>query len=214
MQLIPVLTHSRVQSLQGLASLLIFLLFLFTPLSWAQKHDMSKMPDMSGANHSDMHAPAVPEDLQTVAKRLADKRESEFNHHLVGLFVLFAGTFILAQERLGKRWALARYVWPMCFLSAGLFLLVFSDTEIWPFGPQTPWYAITHSPKGTRALQGTLDSLVLSDNWCRGRHPAVISRSQRRHGSASSHGDDGTHSAAASLVCHDRPGSRNDQVVS
>jgi len=28
---------------------------------------------------------------------------------------------------------------------AGLFLLIFSDTEIWPFGPQTPWYAITHN---------------------------------------------------------------------
>src|SRR2546429_3153662 len=33
------------------------------------------------------------------------------------------------------------------FLAAGLFLLVFSDTEIWPFGPQTPWYAVTHNPE-------------------------------------------------------------------
>jgi hypothetical protein len=143
--ILPALTHSRVQNLQAIASLFVFLLFLFTPLSWAQQHDMSNMPGMSGTNHSDMHAPAVPEDPRTVAERLADKRESEFNHHLAGLFVLFAGTFILAQDHLGKRWTLARYVWPMCFLAAGLFLLVFSDTEIWPFGPQTPWYAITHS---------------------------------------------------------------------
>lgn len=145
MLLIPVPTHSRAQNLQAIASLFVFLLFLFTPPSWAQQHDMSNMPGLSGTNHSGMHAPAVPEDPQTVAKRLADKRESEFNHHLAGLFVFFAGTFILAQNRLGKRWTLARYVWPMCFLSAGLFLLVFSDTEIWPLGPQTPWYAITHS---------------------------------------------------------------------
>lgn len=31
-----------------------------------------------------------------------------------------------------------------CFLAGGLFLLLFSDAEIWPLGPQTPWYAITH----------------------------------------------------------------------
>jgi hypothetical protein len=70
--LIPVPTHSRVQNLQAIASLFVFLLFLFTPLSWAQQHDMSNMPDMSGTNHSGLHAPAVPEDPRTVAKRLAD----------------------------------------------------------------------------------------------------------------------------------------------
>jgi putative copper resistance protein D len=59
--------------------------------------------------------------------------------------VALAGIFILGQDRLAKRWPLVRYVWPMCFLAAGLFLLVFSDTEIWPFGPQSPWYAITHN---------------------------------------------------------------------
>jgi putative copper resistance protein D len=32
-------------------------------------------------------------------------------------------------------------------LAAGIFLLIFSDTEIWPFGSQTPWYAITHNPE-------------------------------------------------------------------
>ena len=134
MLLIPVLTRSRVHILQAITSLLVLLLFLLAAPSWAEQHNMS-----------DMHAPAVPEDPRAVAKRLADKRESEFNHHLAGLLVFLAGAFILAQDRLGKRWALARYVWPMCFLLAGLFLLVFSDTEIWPFGPQTAWYAITHN---------------------------------------------------------------------
>lgn len=28
---------------------------------------------------------------------------------------------------------------------AGLFLLVFSDTELWPFGPQSWWYGLTHN---------------------------------------------------------------------
>jgi hypothetical protein len=46
----------------------------------------------------------------------------------------------------------------MCFLSAGLFLLVFSDTEIWPCGPQTPWYAVTHNPED---LQHKLFAIIL-----------------------------------------------------
>jgi hypothetical protein len=64
----PAATHSCVQNLPGIASLFVFLLFLFTPLSWVEQHDMSNMPDMSGTNPNDMHAPAVPEDPQTVAR--------------------------------------------------------------------------------------------------------------------------------------------------
>src|SRR5215467_8297007 len=37
------------------------------------------------------------------AKLLADKRESEFNHHLAGLFVLVAGLIILADGSLHER---------------------------------------------------------------------------------------------------------------
>lgn len=39
-------------------------------------------------------------DPQVQAKFLTDKRESEFNHHLAGLFVLVAGLIILAQDSL------------------------------------------------------------------------------------------------------------------
>src|SRR5205823_8334909 len=76
---------------------------------------------------------------------LADKQESEFNHRLAGFFVIVAAIFIFSESYLGKRWSLVRYVWPVCFLAAGLFLLVFSDTEIWPFGPQTPWRSEEHT---------------------------------------------------------------------
>ena len=68
------------------------------------------------------------------AKVLADKKESEFNHHLAGFFVALAGVFILFQSELTKRWPLTKYVWPACFLLAGIFVLVWSDTELWPFG--------------------------------------------------------------------------------
>jgi hypothetical protein len=68
------------------------------------------------------------------AKVLADKKESEFNHHLAGFFVALAGVLVLFQSSLVKRWPLVRYAWPACFLLAGVFVLVWSDTELWPFG--------------------------------------------------------------------------------
>jgi copper resistance protein D len=138
----------NVQRIRNFTAIVMFLflsMFVLEPPVWPQQHDMSTMPDMPGMDHAGMHGQAAPEDPAVVAKRLADKRESEFNHHLAGFLVALAGVFILGQGRLAKRWPLVRYIWPMCFLAAGAFLLVFSDTEIWPFGPQSPWYAITHN---------------------------------------------------------------------
>jgi len=141
---------------RSLRSMMLFmfsisLLLLLTPSARPRQHDMNNMPGMK------MNAPAS-EDPAQAAKRLADKKESELNHHIAGLFVIFAGIFILAESRLAKRWPVVRYAWPMCFLAAGLFLLVYSDTEIWPFGPQTPWYAITHNAED---LQHKIFSIIL-----------------------------------------------------
>src|SRR5262245_7781465 len=65
--------------------------------------------------------PAAQARLQ--AKVLADKKESEFNHHLAGLFVVIAGVFMLFQTNLTKRWPAVKFVWPACFLLAGIFIL-------------------------------------------------------------------------------------------
>ena len=134
------------------ALLSILLLVLSGSTSQAQLHEAPDMPEMNHANMSESDHPKTAERL------LADKKESEFNHHLAGLLVILAGVFILVKERLVKYWPLAPFVWPMCFLAAGLFLLVFSDTEIWPFGPQTPWYAVTHNPED---LQHKLFAIIL-----------------------------------------------------
>lgn len=143
---------SGIRQLKSAISLYVFLVFLFAPLAQCQQQDMDSMPGMN------MSATAAPEDPAQAAKRLADKRESEFNHHLAGVLVAFAGIFILAQDPLAKRWPLVRYAWPVCFFAAGLFLLIFSDTEIWPFGPQSPWYAITHN---TEDLQHKIFAVIL-----------------------------------------------------
>jgi copper resistance protein D len=124
--------------------LLAALLAFSFPHLWAQ--DNAAHPDHGGhegmAMSMDDHAQMDPA-LQR--KLLADKKESEFNHHLAGFFVILAGIFIFAQGALTQRWSFLRFAWPACFLLSGLFLLVFSDTELWPFGPQSWWYGLTHN---------------------------------------------------------------------
>ncbi|HEY2547780.1 MAG TPA: hypothetical protein VGI46_17040 [Candidatus Acidoferrum sp.] len=105
-----------------------------------------------------MEASAAEDEPAVTAKRLADKRESEFNHHFAGFMVILAGFVILLSDRIGTHWPPLRYAWPTCFLGAGLFLLISSDTEIWPFGPQSPWYAITHK---TEDLQHKIFAIIL-----------------------------------------------------
>ena len=94
-------------------------------------------PMQNGGMPAGHHHHASVSDETTDAenlKLLADKKESEFNHHLAGFFVVVGGLFILAQAGLKERWPLATYVWPSSFLLSGLFVFVWSDTELWPFG--------------------------------------------------------------------------------
>jgi copper resistance protein D len=104
----------------------------------AQDHSMHDMRAGMTMPMGDSADPALK------AKLLADKRESEFNHHLAGFFVLLAGVLLLAEESIRERWPLVRLVWPVCFLLSGLFVLVWSDTELWPFGPQSWYYGLTN----------------------------------------------------------------------
>jgi len=104
-----------------------------------QDHAGHEGMDHAGMDHEHMNMPmdepADPADAERRrAKILADKKESEFNHHLAGVLVAIAGLFMLFQSNLTKRWPAVRYVWPACFLLAGIFVLVWSDTELWPFG--------------------------------------------------------------------------------
>ena len=132
--------------------LCICAMFLLTPLARPERHDMRSMPPR------DLNEPAAVWDVKNAAKQLADRQESEFNHHLAGMFVGVAGILILSQRALGIRWSLLRYAWPSCFIAGGLFVLIFSDTEMWPFGSQNPWYAITHEPED---LQHKIFAIIL-----------------------------------------------------
>jgi hypothetical protein len=115
-----------------------FLLLALVTISLATLPVLSRTP--AEHQHHDHAAMAMDEPITPAqqAKLLADKRESEFNHHLAGFFLVLAGILILGEASFHHRAAIARYAWPVCFLASGLFVLVFSDTELWPFGPK-PW---------------------------------------------------------------------------
>jgi putative copper resistance protein D len=130
------------QSLAAKTAILSFaIFFLLAPLLALRAED-DAMPGM----HDGMAMPMdSPNDAVIQAARQAWKRESEFNHHLAGLLVLAAGLLILADGSVRQRWSVARHVWPICFLASGIFLLIFSDTELWPFGSQSWYFGLTHN---------------------------------------------------------------------
>jgi copper resistance protein D len=98
--------------------------------------------------HEHMSMPMAQEmNPSMLAKLLADRKESEFNHHLAGFFVALAGVFILLQSVWVKRWPKAKYGWPACFLLSGIFVLIWSDTELWPFGHREWLEALRHNPE-------------------------------------------------------------------
>ena len=136
--------NQRFRSQKGLPLLLVLILCTLVSPAWCQQHDMSNMDGMPGMNHGDMTS-VGHQHLENATTPMTAARGSEFNHHLAGLLLFLAGMVLLAEEPLARLWSPLRYVWPICFLAAGLFVLIFSDAEIWPLGPQTPWYALSHS---------------------------------------------------------------------
>ena len=59
---------------------------------------------------------------------------SEFNHHLTGMSVLFIGLSELRQALTMLFWAWTRFLLPGALLTAGSFVLIWSDHDAWPIG--------------------------------------------------------------------------------
>jgi len=81
------------------AAIFALLLVLSAQQAWTQ--DLSMHDDHGGHEGMSM---AMDEPAQMDAaqksKLLADKKESEFNHHLAGFFVILAGLFVFAKDTL------------------------------------------------------------------------------------------------------------------
>ncbi len=124
---------ARISSLvivKVIAILSVVVVLLAGTVAGAQAQEMPEGHEGMSMSMPMDHA-VSPSDL---AKIHADKLESEFNHHLAGCFLLLAGVFFLAEGDLKQHWPITRFAWPACFLLSGVFVIIFSDTELWPFG--------------------------------------------------------------------------------
>ncbi len=94
-------------------------------------------------------APILPPD--------EDKAFSELNHHIAGVFILFAGGLALLAAPNTPRFSWARYGWPTLFFCMGIFLFVRHDPESWPWGPVPLWNSI----EDPQVLQHVLFTLIV-----------------------------------------------------
>jgi hypothetical protein len=82
---------------------------------------------------------------------------SEFNHHLVGYALIGMGLLVIAAKSAGNfQWL--RYIWPLLFIAAGIFLAGWSDAEIWPRGNLNWLWLIHHDAE---ARQHKIYALLL-----------------------------------------------------
>src|SRR6516225_6143465 len=87
-----------------------------------------------------MNQPAFAhEGVQTFSARTIsqsidpNKGPSELNHHIAGWALIGVGLLVLTNLFV-PRLQPHSYIWPALFLLAGLFLMLWSDGEIWPRG--------------------------------------------------------------------------------
>jgi hypothetical protein len=136
--------------------MLLALMLMFAVVTTAKAQQPSPHEGHAGHEGMVMDAQALTPDVQ--AKLLADRLESEFNHHLAGFLVALGAVFMFFQDRLRARWAGVTLFWPACFLISGIFLLVWSDTQLWPFGGQG-W--IDEMSRNSEVLQHKVFAVLL-----------------------------------------------------
>jgi hypothetical protein len=116
-----------------LGFVILVCLFLSAALLWAQhdEHDRTSGEEVVSAGHN-FHG--------TTGQRagwegsIAGIAYSEFNHHLTGMLVLIIGFSELRQALNMPFWAWTRFLLPGALLTAGSFLLIWSDHDAWPVG--------------------------------------------------------------------------------
>jgi hypothetical protein len=67
------------------------------------------------------------------APRDPDAEESELNHHIAGAALILIAILVTASH-ISPKLAFLQRLWPWLFVGAGIFLLAWSDVEIWPRG--------------------------------------------------------------------------------
>lgn len=88
----------------------------------------------------------------------SDKEASELNHHIAGMFLVAIGLSLILSER-QERLQWMRWLPPVLFILAGLFLAAWSDNEIWPRGTLSWSWLLHHDAE---ARQHKLYALLLA----------------------------------------------------
>lgn len=107
-------------------------LFLSPAPLWAQndEHDQTSVREavISGQKHDGAAG------YQAWEGSVTGIAYSQFNHHLAGISILIIGFSELRQALGIPFWAWTRFLLPGALLTAGVFLLVWSDHDAWPIG--------------------------------------------------------------------------------
>ena len=113
----------------------VFLLCLFlsaTPL-WAQHGEQNQTSVQQAFSLDQQHHGTVGHQAGWEGS-VAGIAYSEFNHHLTGMLVLIIGLSELRRALTMPFWAWTRFLLPGALLTAGSFLVVWSDHDAWPIG--------------------------------------------------------------------------------
>lgn len=113
-------------------AILACLLLSALPL-WAQHLGQDRMSVQAAAVHGHEHHGAAEQGAGWEGS-VAGIAYSEFNHHLTGMLVLIIGLSELRHALAMPFWAWTRFLLPGALLTAGSFLLVWSDHDAWPIG--------------------------------------------------------------------------------
>lgn len=109
------------------------------------------------AQHAHEHGSGA---AATAAPENPFKASSEFNHHLAGYGMIAIGLLVVAGHAVPRGKPL-QLVWPALFILGGLFLLVWSDPEIWPRGEHGWIWMLQHGPNSRQHKAFALLLLVL-----------------------------------------------------
>jgi hypothetical protein len=106
-------------------SLAIGIVFLLPSSSVAQHYE---------ATHQSVHQHEALAPADQWEGSPEGKAYSEFNHHLAGVFVLLIGLSELRGAMGAGALAWLRFLLPVALLSAGGYLMIWSDHDAWPIG--------------------------------------------------------------------------------
>src|SRR3954471_6810848 len=102
-------------------------------------------------------APRSPANIIAASGTDPDKPSSELNHHIAGIFLIAIGLSVIWSKHDRSR-AWLRWLPPILFITAGLLLAAWSDSEIWPRGNLSWLWLLRHDAE---ARQHKLYALLL-----------------------------------------------------